>query len=602
MGASARSPPLPLFLFSLLSLTIESVGVGVLSRSVAAVRPFAGNWAPFARSNGAMPARTATHSGASMDASSSALSPSAHPRKKGNRQKKRDLEKRRADMETESRPRPNIADIGALPRHLFTEDPTYRPEGSVDAWCVGASLDLDTIRERFFRTTGILALDEQPIRESMSSSADSSSILRKAAPGQTKSIVGGLSNWLKESGSKLTSAVGKGGKKDKTVIKIVDSNPLRRSVDGKGSLPRGTLQTKRRFAGLNRNVPEIDLKITSVFDEVLFGKVGDNDVFLFDYGVVVAWGASEAEMKQITRILKPYTLQAAKSDDTEHDEMKFAYWKGDQALRPPIRKDTFPLVTSNTFEKLAYSYAFAQSTKLSVFETIIDTTIEKTKRIPESLAKYGTTWMSRRNIAKQLGQLFVLRCNVNLQTDILDTPEILWDFDEWESLYMTSKRYLGVAERVDILNQRLDVIKDLYNILNDELGVQQSHREGQIIIALISLELLVEIFKELLDIPAIATWFHNLPAFLKSQILDSPFKFCLFSAILSVWLLSPIIRFYRSLRAKWAYQSSLRLAQAHGGMYLEKDDGMIGDMLARLRGTGADARTSSVMRSRMQQQ
>ena len=39
-------------------------------------------------------------------------------------------------------------------------------------------------------------------------------------------------------------------------------------------------------------------------------------------------------------------------------------------------------VTSDMFEKLAYSYAFAQSVKLTVFEEVIENTIESTRNIP----------------------------------------------------------------------------------------------------------------------------------------------------------------------------------------------------------------------------
>jgi len=354
---------------------------------------------------------------------------------------------------------------------------------------------------------------------------------------------------------------------------------------GAGSQARGGGGLANR-----RPPPPVELKITSVFDEVLFGKVGNSDVFLFEFGVIVAWGLSDAEMEGLKALLDPFVFQPASGEETEKDSMKYVYWDAENRTeegRPPIRKDTFPLVTSNTFEKLAYSYGFAQSTKLSVFESIIDITIEKTKRIPESLARYGTTWMSRRNIAKQLGQLFVLRCNVNLQTDILDTPEILWDFDEWESLYLFSKRYLGVESRVKIVNQRLDVIKDLYDILNDELGVQQSHREGVIIIALISLELFVEIFKELLDIPAIADSVKNWPTIFKEAAFASPLRVLTAVAVIALLVKSPVVRVVRSLQAKWAYEDSLRVARAGGAMHVaSEDDGMFGNMMGKLGSMG----------------
>uniref|UniRef100_A0A0G4H061 DUF155 domain-containing protein n=1 Tax=Chromera velia CCMP2878 TaxID=1169474 RepID=A0A0G4H061_9ALVE len=245
------------------------------------------------------------------------------------------------------------------------------------------------------------------------------------------------------------------------------------------------------------------LKVTKMFEEVAFAKVAGCDVFLFRFGCLVSWGLSKSQWEELKEGLAQYVFQPGPSGELEEDLMFFKIVEGPDAA-PKLRRDCFFLVTSNTFEKLAYSYALAQSTKLTVYETLVASSIERTKRVPESLAKDGTTWMSRRHVARQLGQLFIIRSSVNLQTDILDLPEILWEFDEWDSLYSRGREYLGVSERAEILNQRLDVIRDLYEILQDELEVQQSHKEGIVIIILIAVELCVEILTELVDIGELA--------------------------------------------------------------------------------------------------
>lgn len=34
--------------------------------------------------------------------------------------------------------------------------------------------------------------------------------------------------------------------------------------------------------------------------------------------------------------------------------------------------------------------------------------------------------MSRRDIMKHIGELFILRININLQGSVLDSPELMW--------------------------------------------------------------------------------------------------------------------------------------------------------------------------------
>ena len=52
---------------------------------------------------------------------------------------------------------------------------------------------------------------------------------------------------------------------------------------------------------------------------------------------------------------------------------------------------------------------------------------------------------------------------------MLDTPDLFWDEDKWESTYIYARKYFTIQKRVDVLNKRLDIIKELYDMLNDEL-------------------------------------------------------------------------------------------------------------------------------------
>lgn len=46
--------------------------------------------------------------------------------------------------------------------------------------------------------------------------------------------------------------------------------------------------------------------------------------------------------------------------------------------------------------------------------------------IPTDIATSGKVNMSRREIMKHIGELFILRININLQGSVLDSPELMW--------------------------------------------------------------------------------------------------------------------------------------------------------------------------------
>merc|ERR1711948_40783 len=160
-----------------------------------------------------------------------------------------------------------------------------------------------------------------------------------------------------------------------------------------------------------------------------------------------------------------------------------------------VQHDQIVLSTSEPLERLAHSCALAQSVRLAVFEIAVDRAIDRSRSIPEDMANTGEVTIGARELAKQMGGLLVLRCDVNLHTDILDTPDIFWDEERFEPHYVACRGYLDIDKRVDILNQRLGVLKDLYDLLQNSLNVKHGNRLEYIIIILILVEVVLELLE-----------------------------------------------------------------------------------------------------------
>merc|ERR1719220_2500527 len=93
-----------------------------------------------------------------------------------------------------------------------------------------------------------------------------------------------------------------------------------------------------------------------------------------------------------------------------------------------------------------------------------------------------------------MGEIFVTKCSLTLQSDILGTPEIIWENDRFDEQYNVGRKYLELGKRIDILNQRLTVLNDLYSFLQAQLEVKHSNKLEWIIIVLIVVEIMVELF------------------------------------------------------------------------------------------------------------
>lgn len=227
--------------------------------------------------------------------------------------------------------------------------------------------------------------------------------------------------------------------------------------------------------------------------DVIYVKERDNEgvTFVFYFGVVVFWSVPEERQIRILADLRPFETRAYRERETEEMD----YLKGEESN---ISHDQISLKTDSVMEKLAVSFALAQSTKLSVFERSVENEIEISKRLPEELAMRGQISLSSAKISKQMGRLFMERSEVNLTSEILDTPEFFWEDDRFLPFFKRVADYLEIDKRVDVLNRRLDVIQELLHMLTTEAQSRHASKLEWIIIWLIVLEVFIEIFWNIL--------------------------------------------------------------------------------------------------------
>ena len=147
---------------------------------------------------------------------------------------------------------------------------------------------------------------------------------------------------------------------------------------------------------------------------------------------------------------------------------------------------------------LAVSHALAQSVKLSTFETLVSRTIQSTAHIPRALADTGATHLSRKELAKIRGRLFLTKSDILVRYDLLDTPEFFWEYPELDTVYQQIANYLEIRNRTKVLSTRLTTIHELFEMLADEQKHKHSASLEWIIIWLIAVEILMFLVNDFL--------------------------------------------------------------------------------------------------------
>ncbi|KAI7851829.1 hypothetical protein BDC45DRAFT_444950 [Circinella umbellata] len=184
------------------------------------------------------------------------------------------------------------------------------------------------------------------------------------------------------------------------------------------------------------------------------------EVFLFDYGVVVFWNFTRAQELLMLEDFSQFSIRPFRDnpdEDMQIEEMHFQY--DVSQVKPRIFNDMITL-----------------------------------KKCSE-MAQTGRLVKNRVEITKINGNLFSLRMNVNLVSNVLDTPEIFWSEPALQPMYNAIRDYLEIPQRVKILNDRLKVISDLLSMLRDHLTNFGVEYQTLIIIYLIIIAVVVACFE-----------------------------------------------------------------------------------------------------------
>jgi uncharacterized Rmd1/YagE family protein len=232
------------------------------------------------------------------------------------------------------------------------------------------------------------------------------------------------------------------------------------------------------------------------------------DIFVFTtFGSVVCWATNQIEEEKVLELMRGAVLDTEKLSFVDSDFYEFSYYIGSSDLSGfHIFRDTsfLPIDLDDKKDllyKLSCSYALATSGKVGIFEEQIESVIVATEKIPKELADQGkVSSMSKSQVSCIIGELNIYKSSLNLMYDILDAPEFFWDYPELEEVYTQSRKHVEVADRVEVLNKRMQVLSELLSILQDEKSESHSSNLEWIVIWLIVLDVIMGVARILISI------------------------------------------------------------------------------------------------------
>lgn len=231
-------------------------------------------------------------------------------------------------------------------------------------------------------------------------------------------------------------------------------------------------------------------------------------LIFFDYGVVVMWGLAKDEEEDFLRhVVNPAAVRQLPKRFVERDEMTLKYCYD---AEPQIRNDVITLqhrLHRDGDTRMAIAHAVAQSTKLSVFEAQGLQLVQSTRHLPRELAEKGTVSLTRSDLSKLIGRLFMQKSEVDMLSSVLDIPEYFWSApDSLQELYKKVCEYLEMEERIEAVNGRLEVSESMLDMLQNQHDVNHGERLEWIVIWLIVFEVFVGLLEFAGTVGLIPQW------------------------------------------------------------------------------------------------
>lgn len=229
----------------------------------------------------------------------------------------------------------------------------------------------------------------------------------------------------------------------------------------------------------------------------------EEEFFVFASGSVVGWGCAQAAFDRHCGAIRSLCVDRRESEahSAAKQHVEHVSWETLPAAAASIlRLPAFTIALGArqaaegvALDKAAFSHAVAHSVKLHALEQQLQHFLAPMSDLPAILAAGKRLPLHRAQILAKLGQLLVLRAQLNLHSGVGEVPDIFWNDSARESLFTQTADGLDVRKRSAMLNRKLDYANEIAALLKEHMSEMHSLKLEWCIILLIAVEVCFEL-------------------------------------------------------------------------------------------------------------
>jgi uncharacterized Rmd1/YagE family protein len=222
-------------------------------------------------------------------------------------------------------------------------------------------------------------------------------------------------------------------------------------------------------------------------DRIVPGGAGA--VFVFRYGVVVFFGASPQQERDLLAQLMPHVIQPQASPHLETATIAIQPGADEQ-----IDAGGTLILGEATVERLLLTATvLARSVVLERDEIRIAEVFDSIEPLVNGLQAHGRAGLPIRRVMQHIGDVLATQHRVVGRAQISEKPDVLWDHPELDRLYARLEAEYELGDRARTIERKLEVIGETADVLLDLVQDKRSVRLELAVIALIAFEICLTI-------------------------------------------------------------------------------------------------------------
>ncbi|CRG99188.1 conserved Plasmodium protein, unknown function [Plasmodium relictum] len=226
-----------------------------------------------------------------------------------------------------------------------------------------------------------------------------------------------------------------------------------------------------------------------------FEQQNSSAVF-FKNGCIVIWNMNKKNIKRFLNFCKNYLKLNDNIETYDFEELEVQNVNNKSYVNNSIIYLT--MNSYRTTDKISFSFGLLSAVRLNNLEKKIENKLllenNNIDILKKKIKSSNLDLLSKQLFSSKI-TLHNLRYELNIEQDILDVPEALWELEYQKKLFLNILNIFDIKQRVDLLNHRLGWTFDYLNSFLDYVNQKHSSRLERIIIIIIGLELILGIMQ-----------------------------------------------------------------------------------------------------------